>query len=285
MEQKFIHSNQDLSNCGNQIYLLEEENTLSLLLKDKNNTEIMRLGILPISEKKKITNFFLRGFGLALENQEDLLIPEIKLMEKERKIIIPKASAALIQTAKEKLKQCYNGNNHRPTYERKVIYLDTNLNDFQNNHRILRITEEENGVVKLTIHFNNHLSGDEKFIVKFFCNHTNLEEVISFLEQGLGLKVITTTFRSFREEWETSFGDISIDDMEKYFVIELELDSFAKTNPSLKYINEKASEIGKTLGLESCQIVDLGTEIIYTMQTGVPFFEAFSNDTSKNFLK
>lgn len=243
----------------------------------------MRLGILPISEKKKITNFFLRGFGLALENQEDLLIPEKKLMEKERKIIIPKASAALIQTAKEKLKQCYNGNNHRPTYERKVIYLDTNLNDFQNNHRILRITEEENGVVKLTIHFNNHLSGDEKFIVKFFCNHTNLEEAISFLEQGLGLKVITTTFRSLREEWETSFGDVSIDDMEKYFVIEL--DSFAKTNPSLKYINEKASEIGKTLGLESCQIIDLGTEIIYTMQTGVPFFEAFSNDTSKKFLK
>lgn len=274
VENKFKKTNATWCGKDNDIYLREEGEILSLMLKDSSGLELMHLGILPISEKKKITNFFQRGFHLSLENTDELTIPINKLMEKERKIIVPKEKETLLGKARIQLQEIYEGKINRSIYQRTIIYMDTSELYFSKKHMIFRLTEEEN-TVKVTIHFNNHLPGDEKYIAKFFCNHTDISEVITFFEQALGLIVITKPFLSKREEWRTYFGEVAIDDMGTYSVIELELDSFAKTNDTSSYINEKAKEITENLGLATCEVVDCGTEEIYERKMKIPFFESF----------
>lgn len=276
-EHKFNMDNLKFGEARNNVVLIEEGEQLFIALKDKENKEISKIKVLPISKLKRLTNFFMRGFNMPLEgiSEEKLLIPEDELMEVERKIVVTgEAVSEKIENAKEMLKEKFEGksNEERGDYPRTIVYMDTTNNQLKDNNMIFRLTQE-NDTVKATIHMDNNLKGDKKHILKFFFDQTSIAFVVNFFQEALSLVPITEPVQSKRCEYDTSFGEVAIDEIKdentEYYSIELELDK--SKNP-----DEEAKRIAKEIGLEGpeVQIFDAGTEAIYESISGVDFFEA-----------
>lgn len=259
------------------MYLLQDNDRLYLSLR-KDSQEIKCIEVLHISKLKKLTNFFQRGFNISLEGIDDeLTIPLEDLMEKERKIIISGNNfKEKVTIAEEKLIANYEAKINREKYQRCMVYMDTIDLVLKKRNCILRLTEEFDDV-KATIHMGNNLNGDEKYILKFFFTHTNMNEVIEFFKLSLGLVPITKEVLSTRIEYKCNFGEVAVDFFETdipYSVIELELDSYSEDNDDSKFIDSIAKNIADKLNLDDCEVVDLGTEAIYTKITGTDFFDA-----------
>lgn len=258
-----------------QLVLVEDQEKMYLRLYNTSNEEVSCIQVLPISKREKLINFFKRGFNLSIK-EIDEIIPLEHLMEKERKIVVDSEDAlSKIEIAKKRLESEYELRPFRSSYERTMLYLETDHYDFQKNNRIFRLTQEGNEV-KATIHMNNHLPGDQKHIIKFFFTNTNMNEVVSFFEASLGLHAVTREITSTREEYKSSFGEISIDHMHDgvdYYVIEMEMDSFQKNS---KETDEIAQKIAENIGLQGSLVVDQGTEEIHKLVTDENYFDTYS---------
>lgn len=276
-QYNFNMDNIKFGEARNNVVLVQKEDELFLALKDKEDREISKIKVLPISQQKKLTNFFMRAFNMPLEgvSTEDLIIPESKLMEVERKIVITGENLdEKVEKAKQKLEEKFDGepNKEREDYPRTMIYMDTSDNKFKENNMIFRLTQE-NETVKVTIHMDKNLKGDEKHILKFFFDKTSMPYVVHFFQEALSLKPITRPIYSHRCEYETNFGEVAIDKVKDenvaYYSIELELDK--SNNP-----DRDAKKIAEEMELEGSEvkIYDAGTEEIYEKISGINFFEA-----------
>lgn len=253
-----------------EISLLQDKERLFLSLGLEK--EVSCIEVLPISKRKQLVTFFCYGFNITISGLEEEIIPLEELQEKERKIVVPKQTQ--VEVAKNRLREIYGADIWRKEYERKMVYMETEHNDFEKNNRIFRLTQEGNDV-KATIHMNNHLPGDQKYILKFFFTNTNMDEVVAFFESALGLQAITREIMSTREEYKCEFGEVSIDHMHDatdYYVIEMEMDSFHKNSEKTTAI---AQHIATTLELQDCKVVDFGTEQIHEIETSENYFETY----------
>lgn len=286
-EYIFNMENTRFGESQNTMILLKNGEDLFLMLRNPLGEEISKIKVLHISKLKKLTNFFYRGFNIALNGKtlEEQIIPEDDLMECERKILISGENLEEKTThAINVLKNNYKAQVSHNHYERTMVYLDTQNKELQNNNMIFRLTQEEN-VVKATIHMDNNLSGDEKHIIKFFFNDTALSEVIDFFEKALSLVPITREFKSCRTEYKCILDgekfEISLDSVPiqngMYNSLEIECDNFpgAKEHNSSK-VDISAKLFANSLGLGDCPVVDVGTEAIHELMTGQSFFDSLS---------
>lgn len=280
-EYFFDMSELSFGEANNQLVLVQNGEKLYLKLCNSGNEVVSCIEVLPFSKRKKLINFFKRGFNLSIPELNEI-IPLENLMEKERKIVIHSDHAAMmIDEAREELETKYGASLSRESYERTMVYLETQNNDFQKNNRVFRLTQEENEV-KATIHMNNHLSGDEKHILKFFFTNTNMDEVVAFFEAAFGLQVVTREITSTRQEYNCNFGEISIDHMHDcvdYYVVEMEMDSFHQNSEKT---SEIAREIADNIGLQESLVVDRGTEEIHKLVSGEDFFATYSISNVKS---
>ena len=107
-QYNFNMDNIKFGEARNNVVLVQKEDELFLALKDKEDREISKIKVLPISQQKKLTDFFMRAFNMPLEgvSTEDLIIPESKLMEVERKIVITGENLdENVEKAKQKLEE------------------------------------------------------------------------------------------------------------------------------------------------------------------------------------
>ncbi len=280
-EYSFNMDNIKFGKKKNSINLLENGEELYLNLRDNNGQEISRIKILPISKIKKITNFFMRGFNMPLEGREEesIIIPEEKLMEAERKIIVTGEEAEeRVEKAIVLLKKEFDAKLHREEYIRKMIYLDTPDNQLKHNNRIFRLTQEDNEV-KATIHMDNNLPGDKKRIIKFFFTDTSMSKVVNFFQESLLLVPITKSIPSKRTEYKSSVGEFAIDQIKdeytQYYSIEFEVEDYVDENCDSAKIDREAKSIASKIELDDYKIVDLGTEAIYNLVSGKDYFEVY----------
>lgn len=285
----------DMSNIKNgkakkqMILLVDDEKNLYLGLEDAIGNLTTQMKVLEISKLKKLTNFFIRVFNVPLigKNEDEQTIPLEDLTEVERKIVIVgENDDEIAEEAVRNLNEQFSGskNEKKGTYPRTMIYLDTENGDFDANSMVFRLTQE-GAVVKATVHMNNNLQGDKKYINKFFFKDTNLGDVQRFFSEAFGLKPITKEINSIRTEYDTSFGEVSVDKFKdehaEYSVIELELDSYNRNGEPKKTseeMTEIAKDIARRIGAEECSVVDNGTERIFEEVSGKPFFEAYKTD-------
>lgn len=265
------------------VLIREEDEQLFLGLEDNQGNLTSKIKVLPISKLTNLTNFFIRGFNIQVEDLDDvpLTIPMEKLMEVERKIIVTDSSAdEKTRQAEEKLKEKFKGKLNKENYLRTMMYLDTESSDLADNNIVFRLTQEEN-VVKATMHLGNNLSGDKKHIIKFFFTDTNLSEVKEFFCEALSVEPVTREINSYRTEYKSVFGDVAFDkfkdEFAEYSVVELELDKLKEENDDSDRMTKKGMVIAGDLGLGECQVVDIGTEAIFEETSGIPFFVAYKS--------
>ncbi len=211
-----------------------------------------------------------------------MTIPEEKLMEAERKIIVTGENAEKrVKKAMELLEKEFAGKLHKDEYLRKMIYLDTCDYQLKNNHMIFRLTQEDNDV-KATIHMDNNLPGDKKHILKFFFTDTLMPQVVNFFQESLSLVPITREILLKRTEYESSVGEFAIDKIKdqnvEYYSIEFEVDNFVDENRNSTKIDEAAKKIASKIDLDDYKMVDLGTEGIYNLVSGKDFFKVYGTN-------
>lgn len=202
-------------------------------------------------------------------------------MEAERKIIVRGEDCEeRVKYALKMLEENYGALVNRENYERTMVYMDTFDKKLQKENRIFRLTQEKEDV-KATMHIDNHLQGDRKQILKFFFTKTEMPTVVNFFREALSLSPITKEIKSVRTEYKSSFGEVAVDEIQdentKYYCIELELDKFMDESRDSSKVDKVAQSIALNLGLNDCDIVDLGTEAIYEKVTGRDYFEINSN--------
>lgn len=286
-EYSFNMENIRFGKKKNNINLIQDGEELYLNLRDDHGQEISKIKVLHISKVKKLTNFFIRGFNMPLEGrtEESMVIPEEELMEAERKIIVTGEDAEeRVKRAMELLEKEFEGKLNRDEYLRKMVYLDTSDNQLRQNNMIFRLTQEDNDV-KATIHMDNNLPGDQKHIIKFFFTDTSMPQVVNFFEEGLSLVPITKTISSKRTEYKSSVGEFAVDKMKdenaEYYSIEFEVDDFVDEERNSAKIDEAAKGIASKIALDDYEMVDLGTEAIYSLVSGKDYFKVYSNKNEK----
>lgn len=116
-----------------------------------------------------------------------------------------------------------------------------------------------------------------------------MTQVVEFFKEALSLVPITRQVLSKRTEFKSSNGEVAIDKIKdenaEYYSMELELDKFVDENHDSKKIDDVAKSIATEIGLENCEIVDLGTEAIYSKISGIDFFEAKKNELDKERIE